>query len=303
MKGFKRMWGSGRKGSQVDLDDQPVAAGRRPDKNSRSTESAGGGLGRRGPPARRANVPEGSAAHEASAAIEAEEAAAAVAAEAAWLADNFRQGVAAGGKHRRRSGKQGAHGTSSSVPLDPDIPAWCMQDASLRDDDGDDAHAQPGARRSPCGDDASPPRDAERECVICQEEKPGPWQALPCAHVFHAACVHAWFSQKPSCPVCRMVFPTLQAGHTSAAQGTTWLGSTAVTRSDSNVVARYQLEQLMDPNILARVAMPRAITNFLDNLPSEERLASDGPSTLVEPTKKTIICMYVCMCICMYVCK
>ena len=42
----------------------------------------------------------------------------------------------------------------------------------------------------------------------------------------------------------------------------------------------------MDPNVLARAIVPRPLNNFFDNLPSEERLASDGPWTLVEPTKK-----------------
>ena len=44
----------------------------------------------------------------------------------------------------------------------------------------------------------------------------------------------------------------------------------------------------MDPNNLARVVVPRPLNNFLDNLPSEERLASDGFWTLVEPTKKLV---------------
>ena len=37
------------------------------------------------------------------------------------------------------------------------------------------------------------------------------------------------------------------------------------------------------------VVVPRPLNNFLDNLPSEERLASDGPWTLFEPAKKFII--------------
>jgi len=36
------------------------------------------------------------------------------------------------------------------------------------------------------------------------------------------------------------------------------------------------------------VVVPRPLSNFMDNLPSEERLASDGPWTLFEPTKKLI---------------
>jgi hypothetical protein len=53
--------------------------------------------------------------------------------------------------------------------------------------------------------------------------------------------------------------------------------------------AMHQFEQMMDPNVLARVVVPRPLNNFLDNLPSEERLASDGPWTLFEPAKKFII--------------
>jgi hypothetical protein len=44
----------------------------------------------------------------------------------------------------------------------------------------------------------------------------------------------------------------------------------------------------MDPNVLARFVVPRPLNNFLDNLPSEERLAADGPWTLVEPTSKLL---------------
>jgi hypothetical protein len=49
-----------------------------------------------------------------------------------------------------------------------------------------------------------------------------------------------------------------------------------------------QFEQMMDPNVLARFVVPRPLNNFLDNLPSEERLATDGPWTLVEPTGRLI---------------
>ena len=51
----------------------------------------------------------------------------------------------------------------------------------------------------------------------------------------------------------------------------------------------HQFNAMMDPNVLARVVVPRPLNNFLDNLPSEERLASDGPWTLFEPAKKFII--------------
>ena len=59
-----------------------------------------------------------------------------------------------------------------------------------------------------------------------------------------------------------------------------------------------QFEQLMDPNVLARFVVPRPLNNFLDNLPSEERLAADGPWTLVEPTSKLLKEVGVASCAC-----
>ena len=125
---------------------------------------------------------------------------------------------------------------------DPEIPDWTMQDIRISDDG--DAHAQPrgpthGSRRECHGDT---PRDDERECVICQEDKHGRWRALPCAHVIHEACVQEWLLQKPSCPVCRMTFPMLQAGHSGpGSRSEAWLGSTAVTVSDRSVSAMHQV--------------------------------------------------------------
>jgi len=133
---------------------------------------------------------------------------------------------------------------SVCIDQDPDIPAWCM--AGL-DVPGGDADAQPkGSGRVGLRQDmTNEPRDASRQCVICQEEKRAEWRALPCAHVFHDKCVKDWLEQNPSCPVCRMTFPTLQAGPTGVgpARGSAqaWLGSTAVTTSDGTLSAMHQV--------------------------------------------------------------
>lgn len=48
-------------------------------------------------------------------------------------------------------------------------------------------------------------RDTGKMCSICMESI---WsadlQCLPCAHIFHRACVSRWLSEKQTCPVCRM---------------------------------------------------------------------------------------------------
>lgn len=238
-----------------------------------------------------------------------EEAAAAAAAEAAWLADNARMGamgdLRAPGKGRRRT--DGA----KPQPRDPEIPDWCMRDIHMPDDD--DGHPQPTrSSQSRSHDGADLPRD-DRECVICQEHKKARWRALPCAHVFHDDCVKEWLQQNPSCPVCRMAFPTLQAGHAGpGSQAEAWLGSTAVTVSDGRLSVMHQFEQvnlcpmhppqrdprgdlltattheqMMDPNALARVVVPRPISNFMDNLPSEERLASGVPKRALQCPEKS----------------
>ena len=41
------------------------------------------------------------------------------------------------------------------------------------------------------------------QCVICQEPIRGGDQRLPCAHVFHRACLQRWLPEHRSCPVCR----------------------------------------------------------------------------------------------------
>ena len=143
------------------------------------------------------------------------------AAEAAWRTENSRNAFFQAEKRRLQALQE---------PSDPDIPEWCMRDVKLPGE-GDDAHPQPNG----CSQhhDSNAPRDTEPECAICQEEKTGRWTALPCAHTFHDMCVKKWLQQNPSCPVCRMTFPTLQAGHAGPnSRAEAWLGSTAVTVSD-----------------------------------------------------------------------
>ena len=188
------------------------------------------------------------------ASTEAEEAAAAAAAEAAWLADNFRTAHAPDAQYKKHGGRQ--VGGDHPAPQDPDIPDWCMRNLTIPDSDAD---AQPkGSQRSNRSDEANLPRDAEKECIICQEEKRDQWRALPCAHIFHDKCVKEWLQQNPSCPVCRTTFPTLQAGHAGpGSQAEAWLGSTAVATTDGKLSAYHQvLLQPLAPLLLT--LMPSA---------------------------------------------
>ena len=51
--------------------------------------------------------------------------------------------------------------------------------------------------------EAAAARAEEVQCVICQEAIRGGDQRLPCAHVFHRACLQRWLPEHRSCPVCR----------------------------------------------------------------------------------------------------
>jgi hypothetical protein len=172
---------------------------------------------------------------------------------------------------------------------DPEIPDWTMQDIRIPDDG--DAHAQPrgpthGSRRECHGDT---PRDDERECVICQEDKHGRWRALPCAHVFHEACVQEWLLQKPSCPVCRMTFPMLQAGHSGpGSRSEAWLGSTAVTVSDRSVSAMHQVRvgsSTSSPCAVATFSHKCSASLLLPVVPWARRIIPAPPCPL--PGKKS----------------
>jgi len=52
---------------------------------------------------------------------------------------------------------------------------------------------------------ARPEEQSEKtECVICADDiKSQPQKTLSCNHNFHKDCVELWFTQSPTCPLCR----------------------------------------------------------------------------------------------------
>jgi hypothetical protein len=51
-------------------------------------------------------------------------------------------------------------------------------------------------------------------CSICMEQLHTGQQVRSiagCVHTFHAGCVETWLAQKPACPLCRYLLPTLGA--------------------------------------------------------------------------------------------
>ena len=53
--------------------------------------------------------------------------------------------------------------------------------------------------------EAAAARAEEVQCVICQETIRGGDQRLPCAHVFHRACLERWLRDREHrfCPICK----------------------------------------------------------------------------------------------------
>lgn len=52
---------------------------------------------------------------------------------------------------------------------------------------------------------AQPSAPVVRECSICFDVMTSDnTRALPCAHVFHEACVQRWLNQSRNCPICRV---------------------------------------------------------------------------------------------------
>mmetsp|Transcript_129142 Transcript_129142/g.257823 ORF Transcript_129142/g.257823 Transcript_129142/m.257823 type:complete len:474 (-) Transcript_129142:36-1457(-) len=45
--------------------------------------------------------------------------------------------------------------------------------------------------------------DDEWLCAICLDENVSSPVSLTCGHMFHARCIHAWFSKSARCPLCR----------------------------------------------------------------------------------------------------
>ena len=52
-------------------------------------------------------------------------------------------------------------------------------------------------------------------CTICHEHTAaGNGQRLPCGHIFHRTCIHAWFKHQRTCPMCRRRYDDTRAlGH------------------------------------------------------------------------------------------
>lgn len=53
--------------------------------------------------------------------------------------------------------------------------------------------------------DATPADLANHDssCIICREELNWASKKLPCNHIFHTACLRAWFQRQQTCPTCR----------------------------------------------------------------------------------------------------
>ena len=84
--------------------------------------------------------------------------------------------------------------------------------------------------------EAAAARAEEVQCVICQETIRGGDQRLPCAHVFHRACLQRWLPEHRSCPVCRTPVsaesaPAPERGRADAARGEAAARAEAVERS------------------------------------------------------------------------
>uniref|UniRef100_A0A0A9W5W1 RING-type E3 ubiquitin transferase n=1 Tax=Lygus hesperus TaxID=30085 RepID=A0A0A9W5W1_LYGHE len=43
----------------------------------------------------------------------------------------------------------------------------------------------------------------DNACIICREELTLASKKLPCNHIFHTACLRAWFQRQQTCPTCR----------------------------------------------------------------------------------------------------
>ncbi|EKX51828.1 hypothetical protein GUITHDRAFT_102439 [Guillardia theta CCMP2712] len=126
------------------------------------------------------------------------------------------------------------------------------------------------------------PQDPDIPAWCMEDDVASSRHANTSDHVSCAICHQAWFDRQPSCPVCRTNFPRTQDTNVHSS---VWLGSMAVVKNDEQVTAVHKFEQLMDPNNIARAIVPRPINNFMDRLPTEERFAAEGLTTLLDPAK------------------
>jgi len=126
----------------------------------------------------------------------------------------------------------------------------------------------------------------EEECAICHAGLESDCLATVCAHRFHSRCLGRWLdaclssSAPPTCPVCRTILPQSRVGGSWVVAAQRRSDSRALVESTGEVAAFEQFREMMDPNNLARAVMPRTLHNFVDRLPTPERLESDGFMTV-----------------------
>ena len=73
------------------------------------------------------------------------------------------------------------------------------------------ARVRPAALAAPADRPRRPPRrpppaaiDVAEECAICLQRVAADETRLPCAHLFHEACIADWLSRTGTCPICRL---------------------------------------------------------------------------------------------------
>lgn len=118
-----------------------------------------------------------------------------------------------------------------------------------------------------------------------------PWSALAPAYMLRAdafalttvtCSIVPWLERNETCPVCRMPLTGRLGGGggrqlaVSRAGG----GRQVATREGSSHAVTI-MERLADPNLLVRPLMPEAINNFVDRMPTVERL-SVSDQTLID---------------------
>jgi hypothetical protein len=112
-------------------------------------------------------------------------------------------------------GSIGSRGYGSLVgDYDQDSDQSLLEDQTLLQDQ--EASSLPPLTRVPLLPPLSPAagpsqpikvqtKEEPKVCPICQDvlEMRGDNFCLPCMHLYHSACIQAWFKVKPECPLCR----------------------------------------------------------------------------------------------------